>query len=138
MAEQQPDHQETRPPDPPIHLDIGEGRPEVDPPPNTFRTGFDLNAPLILVIGLAGALWLLVAVVGLEALSYSLENRLIEKNVINQPIRELQQHQLDEESRIRQYGYVDREGGVVSIPIDRAMSLYARRGESAGQPGPTQ
>jgi hypothetical protein len=134
---QRSDQHETRPPDPPIHLDIGEGRPEVDPPPNTFRTGFDLNAPLILVIGLAGAIWLFVAVVGLEALSYSLENRLIEKNVVNQPVRELQQHRLEEESRIRQYGYIDRENGVVSIPIDRAISLYARRGEADGKPAST-
>ena len=44
-----------------------------------------------------------------------------------------------EEKVLNSYGWVDREKGVVRIPIDRAMGLMVERGlpEGEGQEGPT-
>jgi len=42
--------------------------------------------------------------------------------------------------RLRSFGWVDRAGGVVHVPIDRAMDLVARgvRAEPGPGPGPVQ
>jgi len=45
---------------------------------------------------------------------------------------ELRRH---EEEELRSYGWVNREQGIVRIPIDRAMRLVAERGLPA-RPGP--
>ena len=42
-----------------------------------------------------------------------------------------------EESRLTSYAWVDREQGVVRIPIDRAMEVLAERGFPAPQPTAT-
>jgi hypothetical protein len=41
---------------------------------------------------------------------------------------EINQFRLQEEQRLRSYGWVDESAGVVRIPIDRAMQLIAERG----------
>jgi|SRR5205085_3137072 len=41
---------------------------------------------------------------------------------------EIKDFRLQEENRLHSYGWVDQQGGVVHIPIDRAMQLLAQRG----------
>lgn len=45
-------------------------------------------------------------------------------------VRSLQDHLRIEEEALSTYGWVDRTGGVVRIPIDRAMELLVARGVS--------
>jgi hypothetical protein len=40
----------------------------------------------------------------------------------------LRQVRADEQAMLRSYGWVDRQAGIVRIPIDRAMTLLAERG----------
>ena len=42
--------------------------------------------------------------------------------------RELAEFRLRQAKLLSSYGWVDREAGVVRIPIDRAMDLVAERG----------
>jgi hypothetical protein len=42
-----------------------------------------------------------------------------------------------EEARLRTYGWVDKEAGLVRIPINRAMALIAEKGLPVGTPTPT-
>lgn len=44
------------------------------------------------------------------------------------PASDLSQMQAAEDARLRSYGWVDRQSGVVRIPIERAMKLIAERG----------
>lgn len=44
------------------------------------------------------------------------------------PENDLQQYQREESSELDSYGWVDRENGVVRIPIDRAMKLLLEKG----------
>lgn len=49
------------------------------------------------------------------------------------PIQDLRELRAAESAILERYGWVDREQGVVHIPIDRAIELLARRG--AGSAG---
>ena len=43
------------------------------------------------------------------------------------PAADLEQHRAREETAIRTYGWIDRESGVVRIPVERAMELLIER-----------
>lgn len=45
-----------------------------------------------------------------------------------EPAQELRQYLDQQEQRLHSYGWVDRQAGVVRIPIDRAIDLLAQRG----------
>lgn len=45
-----------------------------------------------------------------------------------EPGQELRQYLAQQEQRLHSYGWVDRQAGVVRIPIERAIDLLAQRG----------
>jgi hypothetical protein len=51
-----------------------------------------------------------------------------------QPQMDLQQLRAQEDSRLNDYGWVDRQNGIVRIPIERAMDLIAQQGLPAAAP----
>ena len=53
------------------------------------------------------------------------------------PARELAEHRALEASRTGEYGWVDREAGVVRIPVERAMELLVERGLPAREGAPS-
>jgi hypothetical protein len=44
------------------------------------------------------------------------------------PTADLNRFRATEEAKLNGYGWVDRERGIIRIPIERAMDLLARRG----------
>jgi hypothetical protein len=44
------------------------------------------------------------------------------------PIQDLRRMRAAEDAQLENYGWVDRQGGIAAIPIDRAMELVAERG----------
>jgi hypothetical protein len=54
--------------------------------------------------------------------------RLFEPRLQTAPTRELREKLAEEEKVLHSYGWVNREAGVVRIPIDRAIDLLAERG----------
>ena len=50
------------------------------------------------------------------------------------PWRDIAELRASEDAILQSYGWVDRKGGVVRIPIDRAMDLVARGSGSAAAP----
>ncbi len=44
------------------------------------------------------------------------------------PAMDLKAHRAAEESRLHSYGWVDRNAGIVRIPVEQAMDLVAKRG----------
>ncbi len=92
----------------------------------------DTDAPLIAVVGMVGSLLVVILIVALQALYYRTEQaEFVRKVVSEQPLelRDLQAKQLDLLNHPR---WVDRNAGVVAVPIDRAMELVLRDG--AGPP----
>jgi hypothetical protein len=91
----------------------------------------DPNVPLSAVLGIVGALILFVIIVLLQALFYQMESAELERKVAGQPDRELARLRAEQQELLSSYGWVDREGGVVHVPIERAMELVA--GESRAE-----
>jgi len=52
------------------------------------------------------------------------------------PVLDLQALRGEESAALRSYAWVDRDGGVVRIPIERAMALVAERGLPSSQGRP--
>lgn len=53
------------------------------------------------------------------------------------PNQDLQQFRAKEAKTLNSYGWIDKDAGVVRIPIDRAMDLMLQRGVPTRQPAPT-
>jgi hypothetical protein len=49
-------------------------------------------------------------------------------NLQTQPFKDIYTLRQDEAKKLGSYGVVDKEGGIVRIPIDRAMELMLQRG----------
>lgn len=54
------------------------------------------------------------------------------------PAVDMERMRRAEQQRLNSYGWVDRERGIVHIPIDRALELLEQRGLPARQPQPGQ
>jgi hypothetical protein len=51
------------------------------------------------------------------------------------PIADFEQFQAEQQALLSSYGWVDKTGGVIRIPIERAMDLIAERGLPTRGPG---
>jgi hypothetical protein len=49
-------------------------------------------------------------------------------NLQTQPFRDIHQLRQGEDEKLASYGWVDKDGGVTHIPIDRAMEVMLQRG----------
>ena len=49
-------------------------------------------------------------------------------NLQTQPFKDVYQLRAAENEKLASYGWVDKEGGVTHIPIDRAMEVMLQRG----------
>jgi hypothetical protein len=56
-------------------------------------------------------------------------------NLQNQPFKDIYQLRQGETEKLTSYGWVDKEGGVARIPIDRAMEVMLQRGFPARTDG---
>lgn len=54
----------------------------------------------------------------------------------NNPQEDLAQFEKQANDRLHTYGWVDRDAGVIHIPIERAIELVAQRGLPTRGPGP--
>jgi hypothetical protein len=96
-----------------------------------MTTSGDPPAALTAVAGIVGAILLLAVILLAQVLFYNVQR--IEddtKGYAGKPpeLADLQARQL---GPINGYRYVDRAKGVVAIPIDRAMELYAAQMHAA-------
>ena len=56
-------------------------------------------------------------------------------NLQNQPFKDIYELRNTEAEKLTTYGWVDREGGIARIPIDRAMEVMLQRGFPARAEG---
>ena len=86
----------------------------------------DPDVPASAVVGVVGAILLVVIIVALQALFYSMEEQELAHKVYNQPYEALQQLDADQLEQLNSYGWVSEADGTVHIPITRAMELVAK------------
>lgn len=99
----------------------------------------DPSAYRIAVVGVVGAVLVFAAIVWLQALFYRAERAEVERKTYSEAPEELSRVRAEQLEALNSYRWIDRESGVVSIPIERAMELVAReaaassRGEESGK-----
>lgn len=90
----------------------------------------DLNTPMIAVGGVIFVLGIFAVIIGTQAFFFNIKDTEVKKKVYEQLPEELAKHRIEQEGKLRNYSWVDKGKGVVSIPIERAMKMTAARLES--------
>jgi len=98
---------------------------------NPART--DTNNLFIVGAGVLSVLIIAVLLVWLRSWFFVGKNEAMQKMVLSVENPKLQELRESEELRLGSYGWVDKENGVVHIPIDRAMELMAAETETQKQ-----
>jgi hypothetical protein len=95
--------------------------------------GSDMNLPLILTIGVVGAILVFVLIIGIEAWFYAQqqEERQAKSLMVRHPM--LLDNRIQQLRNLEGYRWVDQANGVVTIPLDRAMALTIERYAAEGQ-----
>jgi hypothetical protein len=86
----------------------------------------DPKASSTVVIGVVGALVLVVIVIALQALYYRAEQAEVVRKVYQAAPEEWSRLRAEQEARLHAYRWVDKQKGVVAVPIDRAIELLVR------------
>jgi hypothetical protein len=81
----------------------------------------DLDTSLTAVVVLVGAILTFVAIVAVQALFYQVQQREFERKVVASEPAELRSLQADQLGDLNSYRWIDKQNGVVAIPIDEAM-----------------
>ncbi len=101
------------------------------------RTGNegDPKTGLTATIGIVGSLILILIVVALQALFYHVEDDIYSE-IYAEPNLDVRMVKAQQLEVLNSYGWVDREKGVVRIPIDRAIEMViAEPSGRAAAPG---
>lgn len=88
------------------------------------RTDDPSAAPTAIVTAVF-ALLVIAIVIGLQALYGSAEHKAVAEKVLDRPARAKNEVFAEQRQTLAKYDWVDRDAGIVEIPIDRAMELVA-------------
>jgi hypothetical protein len=96
----------------------------------------DPAAMMTVVVGVVSVVLIVVLLLGLEALY----NRTVDdenlRKVVDRAPAELTRVRAEQQERLSGYRWIDRQHGVVAIPIDRAIDLVvAEQGTAPGAGG---
>jgi hypothetical protein len=92
----------------------------------------DPNSLMTVVVGVISCVLLLAILFGLEAVFYGLQHREFREKVVNRKPVELLQVRAEAQEALRDYHWIDRENGVVGIPIERATELMIEEHRGRG------
>jgi hypothetical protein len=92
----------------------------------------DVNATALMVIILSGALCVADIVIFVVAFHLNSARAEFERQVVQVPYRELQEYREQQTVKLHTYGPSPNRPGAFTIPIDRAIELYAAE-QGAGQ-----
>ena len=85
-----------------------------------------MSLPMILGIALGIGLMVWSGVIVLEAWFNTRMQQEHESKVIVPPMVELQAYKAEQSSLLETYRWLDREAGVVQLPVERAMQLVVQ------------
>lgn len=88
------------------------------------------DTTMTVVVGIAGVLVVLLTIILLQALYYRTESDLYTE-VYSQPLLDVIQVRAQQQELLNGYLWVDRDKGIVRLPIDRAMELVVREAGAA-------
>lgn len=83
----------------------------------------DLNTPMIALVGFVSAIVTFVCIFGLQAAYLQYDRGLQQAKVIDVRLEQVESAIASQKSQLASYGWINREEGVVKLPIDRAMDV---------------
>lgn len=94
-----------------------------------------LNVATIAVVGVVGAMLVLVIVLAVEAWLAGYQEAQVGALQHDEPNAAMQDYRKEQRQKLNELGWVEGEAGnVAKVPIERAMEIYAeRRIESDGE-----
>jgi hypothetical protein len=101
---------------------------------NTERPQDETKVGTILTVGAAGILIVVASVVGLTALFTATADSEQQAKAASGLAADICESVDEQEEKLASYGWVDREKGVVRIPIERAMELLVNEAKEKGDP----
>lgn len=99
-----------------------------DPHAPTGRPDDEPNAYPIVYAGVVGTLVVVLTIILLSALTSSVERAQERAKNYAAGVPELEQLNARQIQNIQRYRWIDRERGLVAIPIDEAIGLVVREG----------
>lgn len=93
----------------------------------------DLNVPLIIVVGALFVILTFVTIVLLQAYFFKEQAAEYTRKAIETRSEELASVQAEQLAELQGYRWIDRNKGVVGIPIERAMELVAAEAAPPGE-----
>lgn len=91
----------------------------------------DPRSSSTLIVGAVGIVLLVVVVILLEVLFYDTAETEYQRKVVAEQPQQLRLLQAEQRDRLNAYRWVDRENGVVALPIERAMELVVKESGAA-------
>ncbi len=107
-----------------------------DPHSPAERPDDDPSAYPIVYAGVVGTLVVVLTVILLSALTSSMERAQERAKVYAAGVPELEQLNARQLQNIQSYRWIDRERGLVAVPIDEAIRLVVREGAQPAMPPP--
>ena len=80
----------------------------------------------IVLSGVAGIVILAIMLIWLRSYFFMVRNETIQTNYLSAPNPKIDELHAHEQQALNSYGWVDRQKGIVHIPIDQAMELMVR------------
>lgn len=90
----------------------------------------DPDIAMTTLVVVVGTVLTFVIVVFLQAVFYRAETAEYERKVVNESPKKLRSVRAEQSAVLNDYRWVDRENGVVAIPIERAMEILVERSDS--------
>jgi hypothetical protein len=91
----------------------------------------DLNTPAIVTVGIVASVAVFAIIVALQAWFAQAQREEHQLKVVAPRFEELVGVVAEQQTQLHTYRWVDRQNGVVAIPIERAMELVARERQGA-------
>jgi len=92
----------------------------------------ELRASPIVVVGIVGCVLVFVSIVALTALFLWVERDEIAEKTAGQAPSDLRLAENEQQVILTEYRWIDKEKGIVRIPIDRAMDLMLAEAKKGG------
>jgi hypothetical protein len=99
-----------------------------------MATRDDVNVPVIAAVGILAVSLLVAIILLLEVVFYHVQSGLAYEKDISQPYAEVANLMAEQQAKLAEYRWVDKDKRVVAIPIARAMSLVVSEEVRRGKP----
>lgn len=91
----------------------------------------DPKASATVLVGIVGTILVFAIIVALQALYYHVEETEAYRKGSGQFSNTQTQLRAQQEADLQSYGWIDRDKGIVRVPIDVAMDLVVRESQTA-------